>query len=195
MYRELWQCFAILPVNRSVGVQGDERTYGAHRGARRHQPGRDDGRPARLPYDLLETLATRIINEVPEVNRVVYDVRSKPPSTIGFLRRAVPPRGGAHATRQAPPAQLPLPGLRLRGDWTPESSSRNQSADPRAGRRRQGDPRPLRRRRLLRGGHARAQGHRRPAHLHLRRQRPHALREADRVVETFGHVRHHAHPR
>jgi GMP synthase (glutamine-hydrolysing) len=81
--RELWQAFAVLADIRSVGVMGDERTY-AHPIIIRAVTS-DDAMTAdwaRLPYDLLETMSNRIINEVPGVNRVVYDITSKPPGTI-----------------------------------------------------------------------------------------------------------------
>ncbi len=82
--RELWQSFAVLAADvRSVGVMGDERTY-AHPIIIRAVTS-DDAMTAdwaRLPYDLLETMSNRIINEVSGVNRVVYDVTSKPPGTI-----------------------------------------------------------------------------------------------------------------
>ena len=82
--RELWQAFAVLAADvRSVGVMGDERTY-AHPVIIRAVTS-DDAMTAdwaRLPYDLLETMSNRIINEVRGVNRVVYDVTSKPPGTI-----------------------------------------------------------------------------------------------------------------
>ena len=81
--RELWQAFAVLPDVRTVGVMGDERTY-AHPIIIRAVTS-DDAMTAdwaRLPYDLLERLSNRIINEVAGVNRVAYDITSKPPGTI-----------------------------------------------------------------------------------------------------------------
>jgi GMP synthase (glutamine-hydrolysing) len=83
LYRELWQSFCVLPVVRSVGVQGDGRSYAYPIVIRAVTS--DDAMTAdwaRLPYDLLERVSNRIINEVRGVNRVTLDISSKPPATI-----------------------------------------------------------------------------------------------------------------
>jgi GMP synthase (glutamine-hydrolysing) len=81
--REIWQAFAVLPDIKSVGVMGDERTY-AYPIIIRAVTSEDAMTAdwARLPYDLLERMSSRIINEVSGVNRVAYDITSKPPGTI-----------------------------------------------------------------------------------------------------------------
>ena len=83
LYRDLWQSFAVLPAVRSVGVMGDGRTYAYPIIIRAVTS--DDAMTAdwaRLPYDVLERLSSRIINEVDGVNRVALDITSKPPGTI-----------------------------------------------------------------------------------------------------------------
>ena len=83
LYREVWQAFPVFLPVRSVGVMGDERTY--ENVVARRVVSSDDGMTAdwvRLPYDVLARISNRIINEVRGLNRVLYDISSKPPSTI-----------------------------------------------------------------------------------------------------------------
>ena len=83
LYREIWQAFAVLPTVKTVGVQGDGRTY-AYPVVVRAVTSEDAMTAdwARLPYEVLERISSRIINEVPGINRVAYDISSKPPATI-----------------------------------------------------------------------------------------------------------------
>jgi GMP synthase (glutamine-hydrolysing) len=83
LYHKIWQSFAVLLPVKSVGVMGDERTYDETICVRAVES--QDGMTAdwvRLPYDLLEKLSNRIVNEVKGVNRCVFDITSKPPGTI-----------------------------------------------------------------------------------------------------------------
>jgi GMP synthase (glutamine-hydrolysing) len=83
LYREIWQAFGVLPAIKTVGVQGDGRTYAYPLIVRAVTS--DDAMTAdwaRIPYEVLERISSRIINEVPGINRVAYDISSKPPATI-----------------------------------------------------------------------------------------------------------------
>ena len=83
LYSRIWQGFAVLLPVRSVGVMGDERTYGLTAVVRVVES--DDAMTAdwsRLPSEVLERMSLRIVNEVPGITRVVYDITSKPPGTI-----------------------------------------------------------------------------------------------------------------
>ena len=83
LYREIWQSFGVLPAIKTVGVQGDARTY-AYPLVIRAVTSEDAMTAdfARIPYDVLERISSRVMNEVPGINRVAYDISSKPPATI-----------------------------------------------------------------------------------------------------------------
>ncbi len=83
LYREIWQAFGVLPAIKTVGVQGDGRTY-AYPLIVRAVTSEDAMTAdwARIPYEVLEKISSRVINEVPGINRVAYDISSKPPATI-----------------------------------------------------------------------------------------------------------------
>jgi GMP synthase (glutamine-hydrolysing) len=83
LYREIWQTFGVLPAIKTVGVQGDSRTYAYPLIVRAVTS--DDAMTAdwaRLPYEVLAKISSRVINEVEGINRVAYDISSKPPATI-----------------------------------------------------------------------------------------------------------------
>ena len=145
LYRELWQSFAVLPVVRTVGVMGDERTYAYPIVIRAVTS--DDAMTAdwaRLPYDVLERLSSRIINEVPGVNRVAFDITSKPPGTIEWecnvgprpARGAQPGAGGGGH----PPRRAAAHRGRRRLGQDPGPHPPHRLADRRAGRLAVRDP-------------------------------------------------------